>query len=137
MKEILIRRDQENFNKSVSYQVVFDDGQKFSLENGETKRALVRTTPTSVYAKLNWHRSKKITIDGSTSELILKAEKFKSWFAPRILAFIILITLVPRFIWEDEPFVKPVTIIGLSIMLGWTIYAFIIKSNDWILIEKK
>ena len=137
MKKILIRRAKENFNKSISYQVVFDDGQKLFLENGETKTALVNITPQMVYARLNWYRSRKITIDESTSELILKAEKIKSWFAPRIFAFIILITLVPRLIWEDEPFVKPVTIIGLSIMLGWTIYAFIIKSNDWILIEKK
>jgi hypothetical protein len=137
MKEILIKREQENFNKSVSYQVVFADGQEFSLENGEMKKVLVSMAPQYIYAKLNWHRSRKITIDESTSELILKAEKFKNWLAPRIVAFIILITLVPRLIWENEPFVKPLTIIGLSIMLGWTIYAFILKSNDWILIEKK
>lgn len=133
----MIRRDQENFNKSVSYQVIFGDGQELSIENGETKKALVSMTPISVYAKMNWHRSRRIIIDESNSELILKADKIKSWVAPRILAIITLITLVPRLIWEGEPFVNPVTIIGLSIMLGWTIYAFIIKSSDWILIENK
>ncbi|MBN8653805.1 MAG: hypothetical protein J0L67_20415 [Cytophagales bacterium] len=137
MKEILIRRDQETFNKSVSYKVVFEDGQIVSLENGETKKVIIHKVPGTVYAQLNWHRSKTIVIDETTTELILKADKIKNWFGPRVFGFVILITLLPRLIWDEAPFVKPLSIIGLSILLLCTIYAFIIKSNDWILIEKR
>jgi len=137
MKEILIRRDQETFNKAVSYKVVFEDGQIVSLENGETKKVIIHKVPDTVYAQLNWHRSKTIVIDETTTELILKAVKIKNWFAPRVFGFVILITLLPRLIWDEAPFVKPLSIIGLSTLLLWTIYAFIIKSNDWILIDKR
>ncbi len=137
MKEILIRRDQETFNKSVSYKVIFEGGQVASLENGETRKVIIHKIPGSVYAQLNWHRSKTVVIDETTSELTLKADKIKNWFAPRILGLITLITLLPRLIWDEAPFVKPLSIIGLSTLLLWTIYALIIKSNDWIRIEKR
>jgi DNA-directed RNA polymerase subunit H (RpoH/RPB5) len=137
MKEILIRRDQETFNKSVSYKVIFEDGQVISLDNGETRKAIIHKVPCTVYAKLNWLRSKTIVIDETTTELILKAEKIKNWFTPRVFGFVILITFLPRLIWDKAPFVKPLTIIGLSILLIWTVYALIMKSNDWILIEKR
>jgi hypothetical protein len=93
--------------------------------------------PTKAYAKLNWLRSREVTIDSKTTEINLKGEKIKSWLAPRIAGFLILITLLPRMIWDGSSIAKTVSIVGLSIILVWTIYAFIIKSNDWVLIETK
>lgn len=137
MKEIIIKRDQENINKRAIYKVVISDGETVLIKNGETKKVRVDLIPTKVRAKMNWLKSRKVTIDSATSEITLKGEKIKNWVAPRILGLFILTTLIPRMIWDEAPLTKTVSIVGLSIILIWTIYVFIIKNNDWILIETK
>jgi|JI9StandDraft_1071089.scaffolds.fasta_scaffold553660_1 hypothetical protein len=137
MKEIIIKRDQEKINGLVNYRVIIEDGQTILIGNGETKKVFIDKIPTKAYAKLNWLRSREVTIDSKTTEINLKGEKIKSWLAPRIAGFLILITLLPRMIWDGSSIAKTVSIVGLSIILVWTIYAFIIKSNDWVLIETK
>ncbi|MFN5169274.1 MAG: hypothetical protein ACK5DD_06590 [Cyclobacteriaceae bacterium] len=136
MKKIIIRRDQEQINLSVDYKVVFDDGPTISIGNGETKKIFLENIPVTAYAKLNWLRSKQVTIDATTTELVLKGEKTKSRLASGIGA-LLLLTLLPRLIWGHSPLSNTLAIIALSVILAWTIYAFIIKSNDWVLIELK
>jgi Pyruvate/2-oxoacid:ferredoxin oxidoreductase gamma subunit len=136
MKEITIRREKEKINRLVSYKVVVEDGPTILIGNGETKKVYVDKVPTKVYAKLNWLKSKEVTIDATTSELIIKGERIKNWFAPRMVGVFILITLLPRMIWDESSIAKTFSIVGLSILLAWTIYAFLIKNDDWLLIEK-
>ena len=137
MKEIIVRRDQENINRLVNYKLIVDDGQTILIGNGETKRVFVDKIPVKVYAKLNWLKSRQVTVDSTTTELILKGEKIKSWLAPRLVGLLILTTLLPRMIWDGSPIAKQISVVGLSLILIWTIYAFIIKSDDWVLIDKK
>jgi hypothetical protein len=137
MKEIIIKRDQEKINGLIDYKVIIEDGQTLIIGNGETRKILLDKTPTKVYAKMRWFKSREVTIDSKTTEINLKGERLKSWLAPRIGGLFILITLLPRMIWEEAPIAKTFTIVGLSLILIWTIYAFIIKSDDWILIETK
>jgi len=137
MKEITIRREQEKINRLVSYKVVVEDGPTILIGNGETKKVYVDKVPTKVYAKLNWLKSKQVTIDATTSELIIKGERIKSWFAPRMAGVFILITLLPRMIWDESSIAKTFSIVALSFLLAWTIYAFIIKNDDWLLIETR
>jgi hypothetical protein len=85
MKEIIIKRDQENINKRAIYKVVISDGETVLIKNGETKKVRVDLIPTKVRAKMNWLKSRKVTIDSATSEITLKGEKIKNWVAPRIL----------------------------------------------------
>lgn len=137
MKDITIRREQEKINRLVSYQFIVEDGPTILIRNGEIKKVYLDKVPTKVYAKLNWLKSKEVTIDATTSELIIKGEKIKSWFAPKMVGVFILITLLPRMIWEGSAIPKTLSVIGLSVLLAWTIYAFMIKSDDWVLIETR
>ena len=92
--------------------------------------------PIKVYAKSGWFRSKEITIDNSTSEVIIKNEKYKNWIAPGI-GGLVLLTFLQRKIWEGSPIANTVSIVGLAIIAAWVIYAFLIKRSNWILIDKK
>lgn len=135
MKEIVIERPQEKIFGMSDYRVIIEGAPTLLIGNGETRKVLVDGLPAKVYANVNWLRSREVTIDSKTTHIRLKAEKVKGWLAPRIAGLLILITLLPRLIWEGSPIAKTVSIVGLSLILVWTIYAFIIKSNDWIVIE--
>lgn len=93
--------------------------------------------PVKVYAKQGWLKSKDITIDDSTTELILKHEKTKNLIAPGIGGLLTLTILLPKTIWDSSPIANTISIVGSSIILVWAIYAFIIKRDDWIIIDKK
>lgn len=137
MKQIIIKRDQEKVNKLVDYKVVIGDTLTISIGNGETKKVFIDKTPIKAYAKLTWIKSKAVTINANTTELHLTAEKVKNWFAVKMGAFFILISSIPRLILDESPIAKNISIVGLSILLLWTIYAFIIKSDDWIIIKTR
>ena len=78
MKEIIIRRVHENYGM-MNYKVVIENGQTILIGNGETKKVLLDKIPVKVYAKQGWLKSIDVTIDNSTTELILKNEKMKNW----------------------------------------------------------
>ena len=137
MKEILIRRDKENINSLVSYKVIIDNRETILIGNGETKNVLLDKIPVEVYVKLNWLKSKVVTVDSNTVELIVKGVKVKNWFDPRIIGAFILVTLIPRLILGDSHLVKVLNMVGLSILFIWAIYAFALRRNDWIIIDKR
>ena len=136
MKEIVIRRCHENIAMA-NYKVVVENGSTILIGNGENKKIQLDNIPVKVYAKQGWLRSKYVTIDNSTTELILKYEKTKGWIAPGIGGLTLMILLLPKSIWEDSPMANTISIVGLSIIVAWVIYAFVIRRNNWILIEKR
>lgn len=121
----------------VNYKVVIENGPSFLIGNGETKKVLLDNIPVKVYTKQGWFKSKDVTIDHSTTELILKNEKIKNRIAPVIGGLLVLTILLPKTIWVGSPIANTISISGLSIIIAWIIYAFVIKRNDWILIEKR
>lgn len=135
MKEIVIRRAHEKFGM-INYKVVVEHGQTILIGNGETKRVSLEQVPVMLHAKQGWLKSKKVTIDSTTTELTLKYEKIKSRIAPWFGGFFVLTILLPKTVWDNSSTANTISIIGLSIIAGWTIYAFVIKRNDWIRIEK-
>jgi len=137
MKEILIRRDKENANELVNYKVIIDNRETILIGNGETKKVLLDIVPVNVYAKLNWLKSKEVTVDSNTLELILKREKMKNWFPPRLRGLFILVILIPRMIWHNSQLATTFIVIGLSIFFFLTSYAFIIKRTVLVIIDKK
>jgi hypothetical protein len=137
MKEIVFRREDGYINTGVNYKVVIENGETIPVGNGESKKVQLDNLPTKVYAKQSWFRSKEITIDNSTSEVILKNEKFKSWMAVTIGAPLLMTGLLPRHIWDDSSTAHTVSMVGFSIVGAWLIYAFLIQRGNWILIDKK
>jgi len=137
MKEILIRRDKENTNEVVNYKVIIDNRETILIGNGETKKVLLDIVPVNVYAKLNWLKSKEVTVDSNTLELILKREKMKNWFPPRLRGLFILVMLIPRMIWHNSKLATTLIVIGLSIFFFLTAYYFIIKRTVLVIIDKK
>jgi len=137
MKEILIRRDKENANELVNYKVIIDNRETILIGNGETKKVLLDIVPVNVYAKLNWLKSKEVTVDSNTLELILKREKMKNWFPPRLRGLFILVMLIPRMIWHNSKLATTLIVIGLSIFFFLTAYYFIIKRTVLVIIDKK
>ena len=137
MKEILIRRDKENTNALVNYKVIIDNRETILIGNGETKKVLLDKIPVNIYAKLNWLKSKEVTVDSNTAEIIVKGEKLKNWFAPRIGSGFILVTIIPRMIWHNSQLATTVIVVGLSILIILTIYIFVLRRNDWVIIDKK
>jgi len=137
MKEILIRRDKENTNGLVNYKVIIDNRETILIGNGETKKVLLDKIPVNVYAKLNWIKSKEVTVDVNTVEIIVKGEKLKNWFAPRIVSIFILVTIIPRMIWHNSQLANTIIVVGLSILIILTTYIFVLKRSDWVIIDKK
>ena len=137
MKEILIRRDKENANELVNYKVIIDNRETILIGNGETKKVLLDIVPVNVYAKLNWLKSKEVTVDSNTLELIVKREKMKNWFPPRLRGLFILVMLIPRMIWHNSKLATTLIVIGLSIFFFLTAYYFIIKRTVLVIIDKK
>ena len=137
MKEILIRRDKENANELVNYKVIIDNRETILIGNGETKKVLLDIVPVNVYAKLNWLKSKEVTVDSNTLELIVKREKMKNWFPPRLRGLFILVMLIPRMIWHNSKLATTFIVIGLSICFFLTAYAFIIKRTVLVIIDNK
>lgn len=136
MKEIVIRRNRENFNM-MRFQVVIDNKPFVTIDNGETKRVEIETLPVKLFVKQGWMRSREIEIDDTTSEIGIRSAKVKSRIAPIMGGLLLLILFLPDHIIADSQTIRTVTIAGLVALLAWTIYALIIKSNDWILIDKK
>lgn len=136
MREIIIKRNNESLNL-LDYKVIFENGQSIVIRNGETKKVTLDKFPIKAYARQGWLKSKDVTIDSSTTELTLKGEKTKNLIGPGIGGLLVLTLLLPKKVFDNSNVAETISIIGLSILLLWIIYAFIIKSNDWILIEKK
>lgn len=136
MKEIIIRRAHENY-AMMNYKFIIDNGQTIRIGNGETKKIQLDNVPVIVHAKQGWLKSKDVTIDHSTTELILKSAKIKSGIDRWSGGFLALSVLIPMAIWDDYPIAKTISIVGSSILFIWAIYAFVIKRDDWILIEKR
>jgi len=135
MKEIVFRRVRENYGM-MNYKIVVENGQIILIQNGETKIVILDKIPVKIYAKQGWLKSKDVTIDDSTTELTLKFEKIKSRITPWSSGLLILSLLTPKTIWGDSPITNTIAIAGLTTMAAWIIYAFVIKRNNWILIEK-
>lgn len=136
MKEVIIRRVHQNVGM-INYKIVIENGQTILIRNGETKKVQLNSIPVKIYAKQGWLKSKDVTIDSSTTELTLKYEKIKSRIAPWFGGLLTLTLLLPMNYWGDYPMAKAFSIVGSSILIIWIIYAFIIKRDDWILIDKK
>ncbi|MEQ8237907.1 MAG: hypothetical protein RIA69_01775 [Cyclobacteriaceae bacterium] len=135
MREIIFSRKWGDFGMA-NYKVVIESEPTFQIGNGETKKVQLNNIPVKVYAKQGWVRSRAITIDNSTTEITLKNEKIKNRIAPGIGGLLLLFYLPIR-IWDNSLTANTVSIFGISIIAAWTIYAFVIKRNEWILIEKK
>lgn len=136
MKEIIIKRVHESFGM-INYKIVIENGQTILIRNGETKKVHLNELPVKAYVKQGWIKSKNVTIDHSTTELILKYEKIKSRITPWMGGLLALTILLPKTIWDSSPITNTFRFVGAFIILIWVIYAFIIKRDDWILIEKK
>lgn len=134
MREIIIRRNNENFSK-MNYKVVFGNGQTILIGNGATKKVQLDNIPVRAYVKQGWLRSKVVTIDSSTKELVLKNERTKNLTAPWVGGLLALTILLPT-IWDAPLIANMMSFVGLCIILMWIIYAFVIKREDWILVDK-
>lgn len=135
MKEILFRRIYQNYGM-LNYKIVFEDGKTMLIRNGETKKVLLDNLPVNIYARQTWLKSKNMTIDHSTTELILKNNMKLGRIALWSTVFFSLISLT-KGLWDDYPIIKALSISGSSILLLWAIYFFTIKRDEWILIENK
>ena len=136
MKEIIIRRIHQN-NGMLNYKIVFENGQTILIRNGETKHVPLENIPVKVHAKQGWIKSKDVTIDNSTTELILMNAKIMSRISFWLIVLFPATLILPMGLWEDYPVIKTISIVGCSIMLLWAIYAFTINRDQWITIDKK
>ena len=136
MKEILIRHVRQNLGM-LNYKLVIEKGETILIRNGETKKVLLDNIPVKIYAKQTWLKSKKVTIDNSTTELILKNDMKKGMIALWAMGLFNLMLSLSMGLWDDYPTIKTICIVGCSIILLWVIYIFTIKRDSWILIEKK
>ncbi len=94
MKEIIISRVQQNYGM-LNYKLVIENGKTILIRNGETKKIFLDNVPTKIYAKQTWFKSKKVTIDNSTSELILKNDRKKGRIALWSMVLLNLMLLLP------------------------------------------
>ncbi len=136
MHEIVFRRVHQN-NGMLNYKIVFENGHTILIRNGETKKVLLDNLPVNIYAKQTWLKSKNVTIDYSTTELVFKNNMIKGMVALWFITLFPLVLVLPMGLWDDYPIIKAISIMGSSIILLWAIYAFTIKRDEWILIEKK
>lgn len=136
MNEIVIKRNRENFNR-IDFKVIVENGPAIPIGNGEVKRIMLPDLPAKMYVRQGWLKSKVVTLDGQTSEIVIRSEKFKSRLAPAMGGLLILVMLLPKYILSDSQSATTITAIGLCFMLIWVVYAFIIKRNEWISVDKK
>jgi len=135
MKKISISRANQSFSLA-NIKLFLGNGKTIAIRNGETKYVELDKLPVKVFAKQGWVKSKMVTIDDSTTGLILKNEKIKNIIAPLIGSLLLLTLLLPRTIWGESTLTNFFGIGGLVVIIAWTVYAFFIKRDNWILIDK-
>ncbi len=135
MKEIVIKRHRENFNM-MDFKVIIENGPTIPIGNGEIKKVILQSIPARMYVSQGWLKSKTITIDNHATEIVIRSDKLKSRLAPGIGGLSILIMFLSKYMFADPQVSKSMTIIGLCLILLWVVYAFIIKHDEWILVEK-
>tara|TARA_R110000868_G_scaffold293022_1_gene553537 strand:- start:70 stop:489 length:420 start_codon:yes stop_codon:yes gene_type:complete len=136
MKELIIRRVHQNYGM-LNYKIAIENGETILIRNGETKNVILDNIPVKVYAKQTWLKSKSVTVDDSTTELILKNDVIKGRTAFWAMVLFILFLLLPMELGDIYPITKTIGVAGCSIIFLWAIYAMVIKRDEWIIIEKK
>jgi hypothetical protein len=135
MHNIGIIRGKEPYNSFFNYQIVADTGESISIETDKQKTMSFENLPVSIYAKMNWVRSKKVVVDKATHKLHIRGDEFK-FRSSRILApLAVLISAFPRIMFGASRLSNTIMITGFGAILLYAFYLLIIKRNSWIVLE--
>lgn len=136
MATITINRSSEWNNKARKIGIYIDGEKVGTLDDGESQVYKVEPGTHVVYAKIDWCRSPKISIDvneSSKETLKLTGFKFGSWFLPIALCLMIL--------YYISTYIFDIDIIHMVwmplIALSYPTYFITFGKNKYLILTKK
>ena len=135
MPKIIIERSSE-WNNRIRKIGIYVNGEKVgTINNGENKEYEVESGKHEVYAKIDWCRSQKITVDTSEKEIRnirLAGFKYGSWILPIMLGCLFIYYL-SYYVFD----IKLIHIVWVPvIVLLYPTYYITFGKNQYLILKK-